>query len=55
MKKQPKIKRYWAEIPTRNNGTKILWFDSMDEGKEHLKKIGFEQYAIFDVMEELPF
>lgn len=55
MKTKQKIKRYWTEIYNPNNGSKIVWFDTIEQGKEYLKKIGCERYAIFDIMEELPF
>lgn len=53
--RKTKIKRYWAEIPTPNNRSKLVWFDTEEQGREYLNKMGFERYAIFDIMEELPF
>ena len=50
-----KIKNYWAEIYTAPNTSKTVFFDTEEQGKEYLKKIGRENTPIHDINVELPF
>ena len=55
MKKETKIKNHWAEIYTKNNDSKLVWFDTLEQGKQYLEKVGKPNTPIHDINVELPF
>lgn len=50
-----KIKNFWAEIYTAPNTAKTVFFDTEQQGKEYLEKIGKPNTPIHDIKKELPF
>ncbi len=56
MKKQEtRIKNFWAEIYTKPNQAKTVFFDTVEQGQEYLEKIGQPNTPIHDIKIELPF
>lgn len=56
MKKQEtRIKNFWAEIYTKPNQAKTVFFDTVEQGQEYLQKIGQPSTPIHDIKVELPF
>lgn len=53
MSKTIKIKKYWAEIHQANKA-KLVWFDTEEQGKDYMKKIG-QDAPIHDIEKDLPF
>ena len=55
MKKETKIKNFWAEIYVSPNKSKTVFFDTMEQGQEYLQKVGKPNAPIHDINKELPF
>ena len=49
-----RVKNYWAEIYDRQK-SKIVYFDSEEQGREYLQKVGKPNTTIHDINVELPF
>ena len=55
MKRCDQVKQFWAEIYTQPNKAKIVYFDTEEQGKEYLKKVGRPNTPLHNIDIELPF